>query len=87
MKCVCIGYPHTRKQVIQSIAREKGIETMVSQGWWDRFRQHHSEVSLRIATPLSVARLMTDFLNNYFDLLEDTLKGNGIFDSASHIKL
>ena len=24
-------------------------------------------------------------LNNYYDLLEDTLKGNGIFNSPSHI--
>lgn len=61
VKCADIGYRHTRKEVmalVQSIARGKGIETTVSEGWWERFRQRHLGISLRIATPLSVARLM-----------------------------
>ena len=80
IKCARIGYPHTRKQVmalVQSIARGKGIETTVSEGWWEHFRQRHSGVSLRIAAALSVARLMAsdmDSLNNYFDLLGKPMK-------------
>ena len=61
IKCARIGYPHTRKQVmslVQSIAKTKGIETTVSEGWWERFKRRHCEISLRIAAPLSVARVM-----------------------------
>ena len=39
--CACIGYPHTRKQMmalVQVIVNEKGIETTVSDGWWERFQ-------------------------------------------------
>ena len=91
IKCARIGYPHTRKQVmalVQAIVKEKGIETTISDGWWERFKQRHPNLTLRIAAPLSFARAMAsdrDSLNNYFDLLEDTLKANEIFDDASRI--
>ena len=91
IKCARIGYPHTRKQVmalVQAIAKGKGIETTISDGWWERFKQRHSNITLRIAAPLSFARAMAsdrDSLNNYFDLLEDTLKANEIFNDASRI--
>lgn len=75
--------------LVQAIVKEKGIETTVSSdGWWKRFKQRHSKISLRIAAPLSFARVMAsdrESLRNYFDLLEDTLKANGIFKDASHI--
>ena len=91
IKCAGIGYPHTRKQImalVQGITKAKGIETTISDGWWERFRQRHSEITLRVAAPLSFARAMAsdkDSLNNYFDLLEDTLHVNEIFDDASRI--
>ena len=91
IKCARIGYPHTRKQImalVQAIVKEKGIETTISDGWWERFKQRHPNLTLRIAAPLSFARAMAsdrDSLNNYFDLLEDTLKANEIFDDASRI--
>jgi len=89
IKCARIGYPHTHKQImalVQAIVKEKGIETTISDGWWERFKQRHPNLTLRIAAPLSFARAMAsdrDSLNNYFDLLEDTLKANEIFDDAS----
>ena len=61
IKCARIGYPHTRKQLmalVQAIAKGKGIETTISDGWWERFKQRHSNITLRIAAPLSFARAM-----------------------------
>ncbi len=91
VKCARIGYPHTRKQVmslVQEIVNAKGIITTISDGWWERFKQRHPMITLRVAAPLSYARAMAsdrDSLNNYFDLLEDTLKSNEIFNDASRI--
>ena len=51
-------------------------------------KKRHPQITLRIAAPLSFARAMaTDHksLNSYYDLLEDTLKSNGIFNNASRI--
>ena len=47
-----------------------------------------THILLQVAAPLSFARAMAtdhDPLNCYFNLLEDTLKENGIFNNASHI--
>ena len=58
-KCGRIGYPHTCAQtmaLVQSIVTEKGIETTVSDGWWERFKHHHPNLTLRVAAPLSYAR-------------------------------
>ena len=91
IKCANIGYSHTRYQVmaiIQEILEDKGIKAHVSDGWWDRFKKWHPELTLRIAAPLSFARAMaTDrvTLNAYYNLLEDTLKENRIFNNASRI--
>ena len=91
VKCARIGYPHTRKQVmalVQEIVSEKGVCTIISEGWWQRFKQRHQNITLGIAAPFSYARAMAsdrESLNRYFDLLEDTLIVNGIFDNPSHI--
>ena len=56
-----IGYAHTRKQVIalvQQIVESKGISTVVSSGWWERYIKRHPQVTLRVAVPLSMARAM-----------------------------
>ena len=39
IEMVKIGYAHRRKQIIalvQQIVESKGIETVVSSGWWER---------------------------------------------------
>lgn len=67
---------------------DKGINTVISEGWWERFKQRHSNISLRVAAPLSYARAMAsdrESLDHYFDLLEDTLRANQIFDDPSRI--
>lgn len=86
-----IGYPYTRKQVlalVQQILDSKNINTKVSNGWWERFQQRHPAIRLRSAMPLSVARAKaTDYevLDNYFDMLKETLESNGIINNASCI--
>ena len=91
VKCARIGYPHTRKQVmslVQSIVNGRGVKTTISDGWWERFRQRNPKITLRVAAPLSYARAMAsdrDSLNNYYDLLEETLQANEIFNDASRI--
>ena len=86
-----IGYPSTRKHVlslVQQILNSKGIDTIVSNGWWERFCIRHPSLTLRTTVPLSLARAMaTDYtmLENYFDMLQETLEANGIFNQPSNI--
>ena len=86
-----IGYPHSRSQLlalVQQIVACKGIKATVTNGWWERFVNRHPQLSLRTGVPLSLARAMaTDqgVLGKYFDILEDCLVQNGIFDKAAAI--
>ena len=82
--CVEIGFAKTRKQVIclvQQVVNKKGLKVKVSSGWWESFLRRHKEFSLRSAERLSHARMLAsipDVLDNYFDLLEDTLVKNDL---------
>ena len=70
--CSQIGYPRTRPQ----------------NGWWQKFRSRHKNISLRTAAPLSQARAMAmdrTSIDKYFNILENTLKDNCILDKAKHI--
>ena len=86
-----IGYGHTRKQIIalvQQIVESKGIETVVSSGWWERYIKRHPQIALRVAVPLSMARAMAsdrDVIDRYFNMLEDCLRSNEILDKPAHI--
>ena len=56
-----IGYPHTRKQVfslVQQILDDKGIQTTITNGWWERFHHRHPNLTLRSAVSLSYVRVM-----------------------------
>lgn len=91
IKCSNIGYPHTRAQslaLVQEIVNKKGISRMVTFGWWQKFCQRHEVLSLRSAANISVQRAIAtdmDALKLYYDMLEDTLKGNGILNKPMHI--
>ena len=91
LRCAEIGYPHTLAQVlaiVQQVVSYKGIDKVVTQGWWNRFCQRHKEVSLRTAVPLSRVRAMatdSSTIDRYFCILEETLKDNGIFNNPSRI--
>ena len=91
LRCARIGYPHTRQQVIglvQEVVNSKDMEVVVTNGWWERFLQRHSYLTLRTAVPLSYVRAMAsdrDSLERYYDLLEETLRSNEIFDDPTRI--
>lgn len=86
-----IGFPHTKKQtlvIVQQILESKGLSKDVTNGWWERFVARHPQVCLRSAVPFSVARAMAtdpDVLNRYFDVLEDCLYQNDIFNQPGRI--
>ena len=49
----------------------------------ERFIQRHPHLSFRVAAPLSLARAMatdSEVIAKYFDILEDFLVQNGLFD-------
>ena len=74
--------------LVQEVVNGKGIEAVISDGWWERFKKCHPSITLREAASLSYARAMAsdqECLENYFDLLENTLKINGVFDDPSRL--
>ena len=92
IKCAKIGYPRTVSEVlglVQQIFESKGLKMIsVSYEWWQRFCERHPELSLHTAVPLSVPRAMAtdyDVLQKYFDILEDTLRKNLLFNHPSRI--
>lgn len=87
--CAEVGYPKTVKEVrvivgkIIAKKQKQDVETIapVSHGWWEKFQKRHQELSLRSSESLSQRRAMAmnpAVLNRYFDLLEDTVKGNNL---------
>ena len=89
--CTKIGYLRSRKQVLtiaQQTVRAKGIDKVISSGWWDRFRQRHRNLTLRSSFQLSHGRAMaTDrvTIERYYDVLESTLIDNDLLDMPSQI--
>ena len=86
-----IGYPHTKKQLfalVQQMLNKKRIEATVSNGWWERFQSRHPTIKTRTAVSLSMARSKASdpvVLKGYFDMLEECLKENKIFDKPGCI--
>ncbi len=89
--CSQIGYPRTRPQVlaiVQAYTVKKNIMKSVSNGWWQRFRQRHPNITLRSGIPLSLPRAMAmdrSSLDRYFSILESALKDNNILDKPKQI--
>ena len=82
--CASVGYAKSRMDVLaiaQQIVSARNPNVEVTKGWWDSFRSRHPEIVLRQAEPLSYARAASnnpEVIDKYFDLLEDTLKVNGL---------
>ena len=69
---------------MQRIIESKGITATITNGWWNRFCQRHPKLCLKTAVPLAHSRAMAtdpNVLNRHFDLLKETLRSNGIFNS------
>ena len=89
-----IGFPHTKKQVfgvvqtiLDSRCDSKKSQT-VTNGWWERFLKRHPHLTLKSAVPLGIDRAKAtdpDVFRRYYDMLEECLRGNVIFDKPSCI--
>ena len=69
--------------VVQRTLESRGAHKVISYGWWDSFRKRHPNLTLHVATSLSKARMLASIrmvLDHYFDLLEETLRENGLMD-------
>jgi len=83
-RCCQIGYARSKVEVlalVQRILDSKGMKVTLSHGWWDSFRKRHPEFVLRVPAPVSQARSKAsdpDVFMRYFDLLEETIKENGL---------
>ena len=84
--CADIGYAKTRQQVlllVQQIVKKKGLNVKVTNGWWESFRSRHEQISLRTGERLPYVRMQSStprIINNYFDLLYDTLSSNNLLE-------
>lgn len=91
IRSATIGYPHTKKEVfalVQQMLHKKEIKSNVTNGWWERFRSRHPNITTRVAVPLSLARAKASdpiVLKGYFDMLEEYLRENKIFDKPGCI--
>ena len=86
-----IGYPHTCAQVlakVQEMVNHKGKTTVVTRGWWQSFRKRHSELTLKSAIPLSIARAKAsdcEVIDKYFCMLKMCLDEYSLLDEPSRI--
>ena len=65
LRCVSIGYPKTRKQVLAIVQRlldSRNAQHTVNDGWWASFCRRHPELSLRTPAPLSVVVFVASHL-------------------------
>ena len=89
--CSSIGFAKSRKQIlaiVQSVVHQKGINVIVTNGWWDSFRKRHPSLSLRNPEQLSHVRATCtspEVLDHYFDILEKTLDQNDLSSKPCQI--
>ena len=91
--CAAIGYGKTRREVMriaESYAKQNGLlrKDKITQGWWRNFVSRQGDLSLRKGDNTAHVRMdaiNSETLNHYFNLLETTLKDNGLMHSPSQI--
>ena len=75
--------------IVQKVVDKKGLKVKVTNGWWESFkRRHPKQVTLRMAEPISYARLVAnnpEVIDKYFDYLEESLEENGLIDKPCQI--
>ena len=85
------GFARTKKDVlaiVEEILASKVRQVHVSIAWWEAFKQRHPYLTLRTVEKLSYARAVAsdpNVIDQYFDLLEQTLVENGLLNSPSQI--
>ena len=68
------------------LSRRDQKQRSVTNGWWAKFIKRHPVLSLRTPATLSVARANAsakESVNNYFDILEQTLEDNGLSEQPA----
>ena len=91
--CASLGYGKTRRDVMniaETYAKRKRLlrKDKISQGWWREFIKRQGDLSLRRGDNTAHVRMdaiNSDTIMHYFDLLESTLKENGLMNSPSQI--
>ena len=88
------GYGKSRKQVknlAEAVARDKGRLTTtkkLTDGWFRRFMARQPHLSMRKGDPTANVRmdcLTKETMDEYFQLLKDTLIENDLMDSPNQI--
>ena len=71
------------------VARKHGlVEFVVSNGWWDRFRARHPQLTLRAGESLAYrgwVAINREVIDHYYDLLEETVRQNRFGERPSLI--
>ena len=89
-----IGYGKTRKQVqviVEAVAKEKGLMDggkKISDGWWRRFKERQSSLSLRKGDSTAAVRLSctnAENLKQYFSLLGKVLTENDLLEKPAQL--
>ena len=90
-RCSAIGYPKTRKdmiELVQRIAESRGVDRQISNGWWEKFCTRNPSITLRASVPLSKARAEatdSEIIDGYFDLLEKTMAEYDLLDKPCQV--
>ena len=64
------------------------VSRSVSHGWWDAFQRRHPRLSIPTAEGLGYARAVAFdpvVINRYYDMLEATLRDNGLWDLPAQV--
>ena len=93
MRSARIGYAKSKKQLLALVdailmRKWETEEVHITKGWWESFKKRHPQLTIRCAEPLAYARAMAtnrDTIDEYFDLLEATIKKNGLQDLPGQI--
>ena len=91
LECASIGYPWSHLEVIaivQRLCNRRGMNKVVSHGWWEAFCRRHRNVTLRVVAPLSLSRAKASdvaVIDKYFDMLEATLLEYDLLDKPCQV--
>ena len=94
--CAEVCYPKSVKEVrvivgkmvVKKQHQDSGSTVPISHGWSEKFQKRYQELSLRSSETLSQRRAIAispAVLNKYFDLLEDSIKGNDLHKNPTLI--
>ena len=73
-----MGYGKTRRDIlalVQTAASDRGVlrSSQVSEGWWRRFLERQSDLSLRQGDSTAHVQMNPETMDHYFSLLHDLL--------------